>query len=112
MTMGKIKLRKSTTPKVDVKKVAEGLGATIVNIPELSKKESAKYEPVGSPVMVSAPDQLYIYALGSRMLAAYETSLDDIVGYRILDADEELEFRKNCGNQYPTVVQYYGKKKD
>lgn len=110
MTYRRIKVRKSTTPKVDLSRVADGLGAKIITLPEISKEEAAKYEPVGSPVMVPEADKLYIYSIGSRMLSAYGKSLDDVVGYRILNVDEEQEFRKDCGNEYATVVRYYAKK--
>lgn len=112
MVNRKIKVRGNTLPKVDLAQVAQGLGAKIVDIPELSKEESSMYEQVGSPVMMPEADKLYVCAFGSRMLGAYGKSLDDVVGYRVLDADEELEFRQDCRNQYPTVVQYYEKKKN
>ena len=49
------------------------------------------------------------------MLSNYGLSLDDAVGYRVLDADEELEFREECGkndlrNGMMPVVRYYGRK--
>ena len=110
MANKKIKVREKTEPKVDYATVARGLGAKIVDIPEISREESEKYEPVGSPVMVPQADKLYIFSIGSRMLGAYGRSLDEAVGYRVLDADEELEFRKDCGNEYATIVRYYAKK--
>ncbi|MDO8511108.1 MAG: hypothetical protein Q7S55_02995 [Nanoarchaeota archaeon] len=96
--------------KLGIAEIAAGLGAKIVNIPEISKEDSTKYEPVGSPVMVPEADKLYIYYFGSRMLSMYKKSIDDVIGYRVLDADEELQFRQDCGNKYPAVVQYYWKK--
>jgi len=98
--------------KPNIAKIAAGLGAKIVTLPEISKEKSVKYEPVGSPVMIPEADKLFIYAFGSRMLRMYGKSIDDAVGYRVLDADEELQFRRDCGNQYSTVVQYYGKKEE
>ena len=60
--------------------------------------------------MMPEADRLYVCFFGSRMLSIYEKSLDDVVGYRVLNADEEPEFRKDCGNKYATVVRYYTKK--
>ena len=96
--------------KLSIAEIAGGLGAKIVNIPEISREEAEKYEPVGSPVMIPEADKLYVCHFGSRMLRTYGKSLEEVVGYRVLDADEELQFRRDCGNQYPTVVQYYGQK--
>ena len=114
MTYRKIRVRGKTEPKVDAAMVAEGLGAKIVDISEISREDSEGYQQVGSPVMVPEADKLYIYHFGSRMLQAYQKSLDDVVGYRILDADEEPEFRKQYGNKYGNkygnVVRYYAKK--
>ena len=110
MANKKIKVRKNTRGKVDPAIVAQGLGAKIVDIPEISREEAAQYESVGSPVMVPQADKLYIYHFGSRMLSAYKRSLDEVVGYRLLDANEEVEFRKQCKNEYATVVRYYTKK--
>ncbi len=108
----RIKIIGETMKKVDPKLVAHGLGAKVVNISELTKEEckDEKYIPLGSPVMIPAADKLYIYHFGSRMLNQHGMSLDDVVGYRILEQDEELEFRRECGNEYATVVRYYGKK--
>ncbi|MDP3990531.1 MAG: hypothetical protein Q8Q01_04995 [archaeon] len=36
-----------------------------------------------------------------------EKSLDDVVGYRVLDPDEEVEFREEIGKNDFTVVRYY-----
>lgn len=96
---------------MDYAKIANGLGAKIVNLPEISKEESAKYEQAGSPVMLPTADKLYVYHNGTRMLDHYGMSLDDVVGYRVLDTDEEPEFRKDCGNEYATVVCFYTMKK-
>jgi len=106
----KIKVRGSTLPEIDHAKVAEGLGAKIVNIPEISKEDSKQYQPLGSPVIVLQNNPSLIQYLGFKMLCAQGLSIDDTVGYRILDADEELQFRQDCGNQYSTVIQYYRKK--
>ena len=44
--------------------------------------------------------------------------LDDAVGYRVLDADEELEFSQQCAERnnpnylHQSVVRYYGKKSE
>src|SRR3989344_5646052 len=110
MVSRKIKVRGNTLPKVAYAKVAEGLGAKIVNIPEISKEDSEQYQPLGSPVMIPEADKLYVYSFGSRMLSAYGKSLDEVVGYRVLDIDEESEFRKQCKNEYATVIRYYAKK--
>lgn len=96
--------------KVDIAAVAKGLGAKIVNIPEISKEESAKYEQVGSPVMVPSADKMGIYYFGSRMLESQQKSLDQIVGYRVLGQDEEPEFRKQLGYKSAIVICYYGNK--
>ena len=111
MVSRKIKVRGSTLRKVDHAIVAEVLGAKIVTIPEISREEAEGYEQVGSPVMVPQADKLYIFSIGSRMLSAYGKSLDEVVGYRILDQVEEPEFRRDCGDEYATVICYYMKKK-
>lgn len=113
----KIEVTGKTLRKVDFRLVAQRLGAKIVNIPELTREECATetYVPLGSPVMMAIADKLEIYHFGSRMLSNYGLSLDDAVGYRVLDADEELEFREECGkndlrNGMMPVVRYYGRK--
>lgn len=118
----KIKDTGKTAEKIDPELVRKGLGAQIVNIPELTREETDHkgyttliiYVPLGSPVMVPAADKLNIYHYGSRMLGQYGMSLDDIAGYRILDADEEKKFRQECAEKNPSylhlpVVQYYGR---
>ena len=42
--------------------------------------------------MVAGADELYIYSTGHKMLTQYKVSLEDVVGYRVLDSDEEQEF--------------------
>ena len=111
MAIKKVKVRESTPPKVSVATVAAGLGTKVVEIQEISKEEAAQYEPIGSPVMMPEADKLYVCYFGSRMLRMYERSLDDVVGYRVLDMDEEPEFRKDCENQYAIAVRYYAQKK-
>ncbi|MEK6900281.1 MAG: hypothetical protein AABX05_04100 [Nanoarchaeota archaeon] len=118
----KIKVTGKKAEKIDPKLVAQRLGARIINIPELKREETDHkgyttptiYEPLGSPVMVPVADKLNIYHYGSRMLRQYGMSLDDIVGYRILDADEEIKFRQECAEKNPSylclpVVRYYGR---
>ena len=113
----KIKVIGAEMKKVDLAKIAERLGAKIVNIPEISAEEAAQYEPIGSPVMMPDADRLNIYHFGSRMLQAYKKSLDDVVGYRVLAADEETEFRQRCAEErndshylHQPMVRYYSKK--
>ena len=105
-----IKLRRSTAGEVDMTKVAQGLGTKIVEIPEISKTEAEKYELLGSPVMMPEADELFVCSFDSRMLSMYGKFIDDVVGYRVLDPDEEPEFRKQCKEEYTTVVCYYAKK--
>ena len=95
---------------VDIVKIAAGLGGRVINIPEISKEEAKKYQPLGSPVMVSSADRMDIYYFGSRMLEGQQKSLDQVVGYRVLDQDEELEFREQLGHRSAIVVRYYGNK--
>jgi len=115
-------VRGNTFPKVDHAIVAEGLGAEIVDILELSKQESEKYVVLGLPTVIpelnpAIPFQAaastflgVVYYHGSKMLQQNGKSIDDVVGYRILGIDEEPEFREQCGNKYATVVRYYAKK--
>ncbi len=106
----KIKVLGKTLRKVDHAIIAEGLGAKIVNIPEISKEEAEQYQQLGLTLMVSDADPFSIYYLGSRHLDRQDLSIDDVVGYRILDANEEPEFRQQLKNEYATLVRYYGKK--
>ncbi|MEK6905657.1 MAG: hypothetical protein AABX24_04615 [Nanoarchaeota archaeon] len=113
----KIKVIGAEMKKIDTAKIAERLGAKIVNIPEISAEEAAQYEPIGSPVMMPDADRLNIYHFGSRMLRAYQKSLDDVIGYRVLDADEEKEFRQQCAEKdrsylHRPLVRYYSKKSE
>jgi len=123
MVNKKIKVLGNTLPKVDHAIVAEGLGAE--NYPflrELTKEEAEKYEIVGLPVVIpelnpAIPPQAaastflgFVKYKGSNMLQQNGKSIEDVVGYRILGIDEELEFRDQCGNKYATVVRYYAKK--
>lgn len=106
----KIKDISTTLREVSSEKVASGLRARVINIPELSKEESEKYQPIGSPVGMPTADKLYVYHFGSRMLSNYygkTISLDDVVGYRVLDQNEEVEFREEIGGKDATVVRYY-----
>ncbi len=107
----KIKVIGKTLEKVDLDEIAQRLGAVRVDIPELTKTESEKYEPVGSPIMVPEADILYIYSNGHKMLSQYGISLDNIVGYRVLDSNEEQEFRKLCQDEYSPIVRFYSDKK-
>ncbi|MEK6863412.1 MAG: hypothetical protein AABW53_01820 [Nanoarchaeota archaeon] len=115
----KIKVTGKTLRKVDFRLVAQRLGAKIVNVPQLTKEEAenGEYVPLGSPVMMSAADKLSIYHLDSSMLQSLGKSLDEVVGYRVLDADEEKEFRQQCAEEkndpgylHMPVVRYYGRK--
>lgn len=113
----KIEVVGKTMRKIDHKLVAQGLGARIVNIPELTREESAAeiYVPLGSPVMMASADKSNVYHYGSMMLGHCGMSLDDVAGYRILDADEETGFRQKCAKDDPSclhlpVVRYYGRK--
>ena len=101
----------NTLPKVDHAIVAEGLGAE--NYPflrELTKEEAQEYEPIGGPYSMGAADRHMIRRNAGFMVAVLGKSIDDVVDYRILDIDEEIEFREQCGNKYATVVRYYAKK--
>ena len=96
-------------------KIASGLGAKVINLSELTREESTRYVPLGSPMMIPGElvylrDKPAIHYFGSQMLAQHGKSLEDVVGYRILDAEEEVEFRRECGNMSALVVCYYGKK--
>ena len=95
--------------KVDIAKVARGLEAKIVKIPIITKEEAEQYESLGSPVMVPWADELNVYYSGSKMLNSYGLSLDNVIGYRILELDEETEFRQECSCS-GQVVRYYGAK--
>ncbi|HLD39613.1 MAG TPA: hypothetical protein VJB13_00565 [Candidatus Nanoarchaeia archaeon] len=110
MVSRKIKVCGNTFPKIDHAKVAEGLGAKIISVPEISRKESQQYQPLGMPFMVSDNDPSLIYNIGAKMLQQQGFSLDDVVGYRVLDMTEELEFRRRCQYRHSTVVRYYAKK--
>ena len=110
MVSRKIKVCGNTFPKIDHAKVAEGLGAKIISVPEISRKESQQYQPLGMPFMVSDNDPSLIYNIGSKMLNMYGKSLEDVVGYRILGADEELRFRRQCEHRHSIVVRYYTNK--
>ena len=108
----KIKDVSTTILEVSPKNIASGLGARVINIPEISKEEAEKYQSIGSPVGIPSAhaDKLSIYNFGSRMLNDYygqEKSLDDVVGYRVLDSDEEVEFREEIGNKDYVIVRYY-----
>ncbi len=100
---------------MDRSKIASGLGAKVITLSELTKEESTSYVPLGSPVAIrSEPifssEKPAIYYFGSQMLAQHGKSLEDAVGYRILDLDEEIEFRRENGDRSGVVVCYYGKK--
>ncbi len=110
MVTKKLRVKKSEAEELNMAKIAQGLGAKIVNIPEMSKEESADYIPVGSLVMVPEADKPSIYYFGSRMLEREQKSLDQVVGYRVLGQDEEPEFRKQLGYKSAIVVRYYGNK--
>ncbi len=101
--------------KIDTAKVASGLGAKAISLLELTREESGQYELLGSPVMIPdgehyIGDKPTIYYYGAQMLTQYGKSLEDVVGYRILDVDEEIEFREKCGNMSALVVGYYSRK--
>ena|SRR3989344_5375660 len=110
MALKKIKVRKTTTTIVSSATIAEGLGAKIINIPKISRKEAQQYQPLGIPFMISDNDPSLIYNIGSKMLNMYGKSLEDVVGYRILGADEELRFRRQCEHRHSIVVRYYTNK--
>ena len=63
-----------------------------------------------SPPFRAGEEVNLINYYGSKMLHQQGLSIDDVVGYRILDLDEEPEFRKQRENKYATVVRYYTKK--
>lgn len=105
----KIKDTSKKAERIDPEEVAGRLGAKRISLTELTKEECGKYEPLGSPVMMPTADMLDICHFGSRMLSHYGKSIDDVVGYRVLDADEDMEFRNKCKNPNSPVVKYYGK---
>ncbi len=101
--------------EIDHKKIASGLGAKVITLSELTKEESTSYVPLGSPVAIPSEsifssEKPAFYYFGSQMLAQYGKSLEDAVGYRILDLDEEVEFRRECGNNSAMIVQYFRRK--
>lgn len=101
--------------KIDTAKVASALGAKVVTLSELTREESSPYDLLGSPVLIPEgqhylKDKHAIYHFGSQMLAQHGKSLEDVVGYRILGADEEGEFRRENEDRPGTVICYYGKK--
>ena len=111
MVNKKVKIKESTLPKVDHATVAEGLGAEhYPPLRELTKEEAEKYEPIGGPYSIGVADEYMIRRNAGSMLAVLGKSIDDVVGYRVLDIDEESEFRKQCKNEYATVIRYYAKK--
>ncbi|MEK6939758.1 MAG: hypothetical protein AABX31_03450 [Nanoarchaeota archaeon] len=111
MANRRIKVRGSTLPKVDHAVVAEGLGAEHSPLlRQLSKEEAQEYEPVGGPYRMEVANESMIRRNAGSMLAVLGKSIDELVGYRVLDIDEEPEFRKQCG-QYATVVRYYARKR-
>ena len=116
-------MRGNTFPKVDHALVAEGLGAEhFPLLRELTKEEAEKYVILGLPTVIpelnpAIPSPAaastflgFVKYQGSKMLQQNGKSIDDLVGYRVLDADEEPEFRKQCRNEYATLVRYYAKK--
>lgn len=119
MVKRRIKVRGSTMSKVDHAKVAAELGAEhYLPLRELTKEEAQEYGPIGGPYLMAAADALMILRNGSGMLQALGKSIDDVVGYRILDLDEEQEFRRRCAEERGDsgylsmpVVRYYVKKK-
>lgn len=116
---GGLKLTDSTARKVDIATVAAGLGAEhYLPLRLLTKEEVQEYEPIGGPYIMEAADEIMILRNAGSMLSKLGKSLDEVVGYRILDADEEQEFRRQCTEQRDNprylqmpVVRYYGKKK-
>lgn len=114
-----IKLAPSATRKVDLAKVAGRLGAKrYLSLRELTKEEAQEYEPMGGPYLMAVADAITILRNGSSMLQALGKSIDDVVGYRILDLDEEQEFRRRCAEESRNpdyfsmpMVRYYKKKK-
>lgn len=123
MVNRKIKVRGSTLPKVDHAKVAAGLGAeSYPSLRQLTRNEARQYLPLGDPVEIPAANPAmppkaaestflgHLYLSGSKMLGKHGQSIDDVFGYRILDTDEEPEFRQQCGDAYATVVRYYAQK--
>ena len=105
----KIKDISKTLKRIGSKTITKGLRATSVNIAELTKEEAEKYIPLGSPVMMPEVDQLWVCSFGSRMLNQYGFSFDAVVGYRVLDMSEELDFRKECKDMISPIVVYYGR---
>ncbi|MDP3699079.1 MAG: hypothetical protein Q8R47_05835 [Nanoarchaeota archaeon] len=114
MVNRKIKVRGNTFPKVDHALVGEGLGVAnhrnLFDFVELTEEQAKGYQQLGSSLMVSDVSPSLIYYLGSRHLSRQGLSMDEVVGYRVLDLDEEPEFRQQYRNEYATVVRYYAKK--
>lgn len=118
---GKIKDIGKTLEKADIEKIMRELGARRRDISELTKEdcESGEYIPLGSPVIIppsvipniGESGRINYYA--GKILLQKGISLDEAVGYRFLEQDEEQELREECvrqGHQHPLIVRYYGKK--
>lgn len=109
-----------TMPKVDHALVAKGLGAEYsLLLRQLTKEEAQEYEPIGGLYLMEAADELMIRRNAGSMLAVLGKSIDDVVGYRVLDLKEEQEFRKRCAEEkkdpsylHMPLVRYYAKKED
>jgi hypothetical protein len=97
--------------RIDPKEISSKLGANSVYIPEIDKETAKNLVQLGSPVMMSKSDKLNVYHFGSRMLRQYGRSLSEVVGYRIVEVNEEEEFRKECLPNTGSVVKYYGNNK-
>lgn len=116
----RIKVRESTTPKVDIAKVAAGLGAKhYPPLRQLTKEEAEQYPSIGGPYIMEVADEIMILRNAGSMLSKLGKSIDEVVGYRVLDLDEEQEFRRQCANErsdsrylHMPVVRYYGKKSE
>ncbi len=114
----KIKIIGNEMKKVDMAKISAGLGAVHQSpLTCLTKEQAQQYEPIGGPYLMAIADEFMILRNCSSMLQSLGRSLDEVAGYRILDVDEETEFRQRCTEErsdpyylHLPVVRYYGKK--
>ncbi len=114
----KIKVIGAEMKKIDMAKIAEGLGAESYSpLRELTKEEAEQCQPIGGPYLMAVADEIMILRNASSMLSKLGKHLDDVVGYRVLSADEEQEFRQQCAEKdsrylHLLMVRYYSKKSE
>ncbi len=112
--MVRIKDTSKAAERIDIVEVVSRLGAKQVSLKALTKDDCVDLEPLGSPVIMATADMLNVCYYASRMLGAYGKSIDDVVGYRVVGLDEEVEFREACAQDGTSknlpIVRYYGMK--